>query len=309
MLMSIVSPVYKGEKMLDELVARITKAVVSITDNYEIILINDCSPDDSWKKIEAQCARDPHVKGLDLSRNFGQHNAISAGLLYCRGEWVIVMDCDLQDCPEEIPNLYEKAQEGWDIVLGRRKERHDKFLKKLSSALFHKVFDWMSGLRTDKAVANFGIYRKCVIEAYNTVPERTRTFPALVAYLGFKTTSIEVRHAERAEGKSSYSFSKLLKLSYDTIISNSNKPLRITVGMGFVMSAFSFILALYNVIAKLSGLIQVPGYTTTIFSIWFVGGMILFGLGILGLYIGKTFDQVKGRPFFVVRKKLNIEKE
>ena len=305
--LSIVSPVYRAEKMVHMLVERIVKSVTTITEDFEIILVNDASPDASWSVIEYECAQDKRVKGINLSRNFGQHYAITAGLHYAKGAWVVVMDCDLQDRPEEIPALYQKALEGYDIVYARRVDRQDKGLKKLSSTIFHKTFDWLSGSTTDKTIANFGIYKQCVIAEYNRMPERARSFPSLVKYLGFTQTTVDVQHAERAEGKSSYDLYKLLKLSFDIIISNSNKPLRMAVGLGFCMSALSFLLALYNVIARLIGFISFPGYTTTVFSIWFVGGLMLFVMGILGLYVGKIFDQVKGRPLFVVKDKLNIE--
>ena len=305
--LSIVSPVYRAEKMVHMLVERIVKSVTTITEDFEIILVNDASPDASWSVIEHECAQDKRVKGINLSRNFGQHYAITAGLHYAKGEWVVVMDCDLQDRPEEIPALYQKALEGYDIVYARRVDRQDKGLKKLSSTLFHRTFDWLSGSKTDKTIANFGIYKQCVITEYNRMPERARSFPSLIKYLGFTQTAVDVQHAERAEGKSSYNLYKLLKLSFDVIISNSNKPLRMAVGLGFGMSALSFLLALYNVIARLVGFISFPGYTTTVFSIWFVGGLMLFVLGIIGLYIGKIFDQVKGRQLFIVKDKVNFD--
>lgn len=303
---SIVSPVYRGEKMVSELVRRNVESVSAITDDYEIILVNDASPDNSWEEIVKQCAQNPKVKGINLSRNFGQHYAITAGLNYAKGDWMVVMDCDLQDRPEEIPNLYRKAMEGYDIVYARRAARKDGFFKRMSSVFFNKAYTWLSGLKSDKAIANFGIYKQSVIEEYNKMPERARSFPTLVQYLGFKDAAIDVEHAERAEGRSSYSFHKLLKLSFDVIISNSNKPLRMAVGMGFGISAISFLLALYNLIAKWAGIIRVPGFTTMVFSVWFVGGLLLFVMGILGLYIGKIFDQVKGRQLFVVKDKVNL---
>ena len=303
---SIVSPVYKGKKMVAELVRRNVESVSTITDDYEIILVNDASPDNSWDEIVKQCAANPKVKGINLSRNFGQHYAITAGLHYAQGDWVVVMDCDLQDRPEEISNLYRKAMEGYDIVYARRSVRKDGFMKKQSSIWFHRVFKWLSGLKSDSTIANFGIYKHCVIEEFNKMPERARSFPSLVQYLGFKDTAIDVEHASRAEGRSSYNLHKLLKLSFDVIVSNSNKPLRLAVGLGFGMAAISFLLAVYNVIAKWIGIIHVPGYTTTLFSIWFVGGLILFVMGVLGLYLGKIFDQVKGRQLFIVRDKMNL---
>lgn len=304
---SIVSPVYRAEKMVHMLVERIVKSVTTITEDFEIILVNDASPDASWQMIEQECAHDKRVKGINLSRNFGQHYAITAGLNYAKGEWVVVMDCDLQDRPEEIPALYQKAMEGYDIVYARRKQRQDKWLKRMSSKVFNAVLNWLSGSNKDKEVANFGIYSYKVVAEYNKIPEYARSFGSLIRYLGFKTTAIDVQHASRAEGKSSYTLRRMLKLTFDVIISNSNKPLRMAVGLGFGMSAVSFLLALYNVVARMIGIISFPGYTTTVFSIWFVGGLMLFVMGILGLYIGKIFDQVKGRPNYIVRDKLNIE--
>ncbi len=303
---SIVSPVYRGEKMVAELVRRNVESVTTITDDYEIILVNDASPDNSWDEIVKQCAANPKVKGINFSRNFGQHYAITAGLHYAQGDWVVVMDCDLQDRPEEIPNLYKKAGEGWNIVYARRKNKKFGFLKKMSSTLFHSLYDWISGMKTDDSIGNFGIYNKNVIEEFNKMGETSRSFGTLLLYLGFPFSTIDVEHSERMDGKSSYTLRKLLKLAFDVMISNTNKPLKITVGLGFVMAGISFLLALYNVVARWLGLIMVEGYTTTVFSIWFVGGVLLTMIGIIGLYIGKVFDQVKGRPLYVVSEIINF---
>ena len=303
---SIVSPVYRAEKMVHMLVERIVKSITTITDNYEIILVNDASPDASWQMIELECAKNKLVKGINLSRNFGQHYAITAGLNYAQGEWVVVMDCDLQDRPEEIPALYAKAQEGYDIVYARRVDRKDKWIKRMPSVVFNYVLNRLSGLNKDKDVANYGIYHARVIHEYNKIPEQSRSFGSLILYLGFRSAIIDVCHSERAEGKSGYTWSRMFKLAFDVIISNSNKPLKSAVGLGFAMSVISFLLALYNVIARMIGFISFPGYTTTIFSIWFVGGLLLLVLGIIGLYIGKIFDQVKGRPIYVVQNTINL---
>ena len=293
--------------MVSELVQRNIASLETITSDFEIILVNDASPDNSWLEIEKECQKDKRVKGINLSRNFGQHYAITAGLNYAKGEWVVVMDCDLQDRPEEIPNLYKKALECYDIVYARRVQRQDKLMKRIPSLAFNAIFDWLSGTNKDKTVANFGIYHSKVIAEYNKIPEYARSFGSLVRYLGFRTTAIDVQHAQRAEGKSSYTWSKMFKLAFDVIISNSNKPLRMAVSLGFTMSALSFLLAVYNVFAHMIDIIKLPGYTTTIFSIWFVGGLLLFVLGIIGLYIGKIFDQVKGRPYYIIQEKINIK--
>ena len=302
---SVVSPVYRAEKIVSELVRQLHENLGIITDDYEIVLVNDASPDNSWVAIVAECAKDKRVKGINLSRNFGQHYAITAGLHYAKGEWVVVMDCDLQDRPDEIPNLYRKAQEGWDIVYARRTERQDKFLKRISSKVFRGMIVYLSGIEWDN-VANLSIYHSKVIAEYNKMKEYARSFGALIRYLGFRSCVIDVKHAKRFEGKSSYTLAKLLQLFTDIILSTSNKPLKITVKIGFVISIASFLLALYNIFAHFMGIIKLPGFTTTIFSIWFVGGLILLVLGVLGLYIGKIFDQVKERQLFIVHDTLNI---
>lgn len=309
-MISIVSPEYRGETSVRELVARVETSVLSITDNYEIILVNDASPDNTWLEIVKACSVNKHVKGINLSRNFGQHNAITAGLSYAKGEWVVIMDCDLQDTPEEIPNLYNKAiEENVDIVFARRTIKHVGWWKRFSSTAFHKTLDWLSGAKTDPAIGNFGIYNKKVVSAILSIPQQTRGLHTLLSIVGFKSTDIEVEQATSARGGSSYTLQKLLSQAFNVILSRTNKPLRMAVGLGFGMSLISFLLAMYNIIAKMIGIIQLEGYTTTVFSIWFVGGLMLLMMGILGLYIGKIFDQVKGHPIFVVSQELNVSKQ
>ena len=306
MELSIVSPVYHGENMLQELVRRIHMSVNKVTTDYEIILVNDCSPDNSWERITEICAVDKRVKGINLSRNFGQPYAITAGLSYSSGNYVAVIDCDLQNNPEDLPALYQKALEGYDIVSARRVVRDDTFMKRMSSAIFHRVYDFLSGFHTDKAIAEFGIYSRKIVEAYCSIPEYSRSFVELIHTLGFKKSSIDVSHSHRLEGSSSYNLRRLVTLAYNSIISNSNRPLHLAVCIGLLMSLFSFLMAIYNIFAKYAGLNEVEGYTSTIFSIWFVGGVLLFMMGILGLYIGKIFDQVKGRPVYIVSDTLNF---
>ena len=305
-LISIVSPVYRGEKMVHELVRRITDNVSKISDDFEIVLVNDSSPDMSWNEILKECENDNRVKGINLSRNYGQPGAIAAGMQYAKGQWVVVMDCDLQDRPEEIIQLYNKAKEGYDIVLGLRVERHDSFLKKLSSTVFNKVFSYLCDLDSDKRSSNFGIYKKAVVDQYNKMNERGETFSILIKELGFKTASLPIQHDERLEGKSSYSLNKLLKLAFNLILINTNKPLRLMIYWGFTMAFLSVLFAGYNILAYLFGYINMPGFTTTVFSIWFVGGMLMMQIGIIGIYIGKIFDKVKGRPIYVVMDEVNV---
>lgn len=306
-LISIVSPVYRGEKMVHELVRRITENVSKISEDFEIILVNDSSPDKSWNEILKECKIDRRVKGINLSRNFGQPSAIAAGMQYVKGQWVVVMDCDLQDNPEDIPNLYKKAMDGFDMVLGLRVERHDTFLKRLSSTLFNKVFSYLCDVDSDKRPSNFGIYKRDVIDQYNRLSERGEAFLILLRGLGYKVATIPIHHGDRLEGKSSYSLKKLLKFAFNLIVTNTNKPLRLMVYWGVLMSMLSVLFALYNVFAYFFGYINLPGFTTTVFSIWFVGGLIMMQLGIIGVYIGKIFDKTKGRPLYVVMDEVNVE--
>lgn len=311
-IISVVSPVYKGEKMVQQLVDRnvmvLTKMVQEgAIGDYELILVNDDSPDQSWVEIVSACQQNIRVKGVNLSRNFGQQLAITAGLSKVKGDWIVVMDCDLQDRPEEIPSMFAKAQEGFDIVYAQRVERKDGFFKKMSSQMFHAVYNWLTDTKSDKTVGNFGIYKRCVIDEYNKLPEQARDFQLLIAQLGFKTAAIPVVHSERAIGSSSYSLGKLLKLTFNVLISCSNKPLKLSIYLGSIVALASMLLAIYNIIARAIGIITVEGYTTTIFSIWFMGGMIMAQLGMIGIYLGKVFNQVKGRPLFIIRDKINID--
>ncbi len=306
MHISIVSPVYKAPEILPELVARLEESLSKITDSFEVILVDDGCPWDSWSVVERLAEKYKFIKGIKLSRNFGQHYAITAGLNYVKGEWIVVMDCDLQDRPDEIFNLYTKALEGWEIVQARRMDRKDSFIKKLTSRLFHSIYSFLSGINSDSSIGNFGIFHQKVIKEFNKMNEVSRSFPSLVEHLGFNRTTVNVKHSERYDGKTTYTFSKLINLTIDVILSNSNKPLKLTIKLGFFISSFSFVLAFYNIFAHFSGIIKVEGFTTTVFSIWFVGGLLLFVIGIVGLYISKIFDQVKNRQLFIVAKEINI---
>jgi polyisoprenyl-phosphate glycosyltransferase len=304
-LLSVVSPVYRAEKLLPELVREITATVSGITASYEIILVEDCGPDNSWQKIKEVCAGNPKVRGIRLSRNFGQHYAITAGLDHSRGEWVVVMDCDLQDRPDQIPKFYEKALEGFDIVQGRRISRQDSFFKRVFSYFFYRVLAYLSGYRQDSTIANFGIYNKKVIKSIVSMRESIRFFPTMVAWVGFKSTAIDIQHAARPEGKSSYNFSRLLNLALDIVLAYSDKPLRIITKVGLFTSFLSFLILLYNVYKYATGEIIVLGYASLIVSLWFLAGLIMFILGVVGLYVGKTFESTKHRPIYIVDEVLN----
>ena len=303
-LLSIVSPVYGAGELVAELVQRIEASVRTLTQEYEIILVDDCSPDGAWVQIQAQAARDARVQGMRLSRNFGQHRAITAGLDRCRGEWVVVLDCDLQDRPEEIPALFAAAQRGHDLVLARRAKRQDSWGKKLLSRLFYGVLSFLTDLPQDPSVANFGIYHRKVIAAVLAMRESIRYFPTMVRWVGFRTGYLDVTHAERASGSSSYDLSLRLRLGVDILLANSDKPLRLTVKLGLLLSGGAFLLVPITLVRYWLGQIYQPGYTSLIISIWFFSGLLLSVLGMVGLYIGKTFEQVKNRPLYIVDEEI-----
>lgn len=303
--LSIVSPVYQAENLLDELVKRLIAQASTITDRFEIILVEDGSRDESWKKIEENCRKESRIKGIQLSRNFGQHSAIAAGIEAASGEWVVVMDCDLQDRPEEIPALYRKAQEGFDIVLARRKQRKDSWLSKFYSRLFYRVLSFLSGVKYDSAIANFGIYHYKVVHPMVQIQNSIQYFPAMVHWVGFKQTSIFVDHAERPDGKSSYNFAKKCRLAMNIMLAYSDKLLRLIIGFGGLVSLMAFVFAIVIVYRALHGNVPVTGYSSLIVSISFFSGVIIFVLGVLGLYIGKIFDSTKVKPAYLVRTKIN----
>lgn len=303
---SVVSPIYGCRTCLYELYYRLTESLAKISSDYEIILVNDASPDGAWETIVEIAQKDNRVKGINLSRNFGQHYAITAGLAHCKGEWVVVMDCDLQDKPEEIIKLYKKALEGYHSVFGQRILRNDKLYKRLFSRIFYNVFSYLTDTKQDPSVANFGIYHKKVIEAVLDMKDQLRYFPTMVQWVGFNKAYIEIEHQERVNGKSSYNFSKLFQLATNIIIAFSDKPLRLMIRIGFFVSLLSLVLGLVYFIKYLSGEIVVTGFASLIISIWFLSGLLISLIGIVGLYIGKMFEKVKNRPVFIINDVFNI---
>jgi len=306
---SIISPVYGAASLIDELVKRIKQSVSQITENYEIILVEDHGPDDSWERIKKNCAKDKKVVGIRHSRNFGQQYALNCGLDHARGEWIVTLDCDLQDRPEEIVNLYKKAQEGYDIVLASRKNRKDDFMKKLYSRIFYRALSYFTDTNQDASVANFALYHRKVVGALKGMKDYYRYYPTMIQWIGFRLTKLEIEHAEREDGKqSSYNFRKRLNLAFDTVISFSNKPLRLTVKLGIFILMISALFAIVLVMRYFMVDTSVSGWASTFLSLWFLSGLIITVLGMVGIYVGKIFENVKGRPTYIVEERLNYEK-
>jgi glycosyltransferase involved in cell wall biosynthesis len=300
--LSVVVPVYKAENCLDELYRRLKAALETISEEFEILLIEDCGGDRSWQLIEELARRDPRVLGIQFSRNFGQHYGITAGLDRCQGDWVVVMDCDLQDRPEEIPRLYAKAQEGYEMVRACRGKRKDPLLKRLGSWIFYRTFSYLADIDYDGDSANFRIMSRKVVVNFRLIGEQLRFFGGLMQMMGFPTARIEVQHAERHEGKSTYTLGKLLKLATETIIAYSDKPLRLAIRLGFLMAFLSFVYGSYIIGDALFHGSEVPGWHSLMVSIYFIGGIIITILGIIGIYLGKTFDETKKRPLYIINK-------
>lgn len=306
---SVVIPVYKAENCLDELYRRLVESLNHVSSNFEIIFVEDCGGDTSWEVIEKLALSDPRVRGIQFSRNFGQHYGITAGMDHCNGDWVVVMDCDLQDRPEEIPRMYAKAQEGFDIVLALRGKRRDPLIKRLPSWLFYKLFSYLADVEYDGDSGNFRIMSRTVVVNFRRMREQLRFFSGLMLWMGFSTSSIEVEHAERFTGKTTYTFAKLWKLAADTIIAYSDKPLRLAIRLGFVMAFFSFCYGTYTLGRALLFGSSIPGWNSLIVSLYFIGGIIISILGIIGIYLGKTFDESKKRPLYIIRKTTFTEGE
>ncbi len=308
MKLSVVIPVYGCKEALPELHRRLTDTLLKITDDYEIILANDHDPYNSWETVEELCRKDFHVKGIELSRNFGQMKAILAGLEYSTGDWVVVMDCDLQDRPEEIIRLYEKTKEGYDVVFARRKERKDNLLKVLLANAFYKIYEYATDGSYDGAVCNFSIVNRKVINEYCKMREQHRGYVMYIRWLGFRQAIIDVEHNERYAGESGYTLKKRLNLATELLTSQSDNILRWFVGFGFLMSIISFItiiaLVIYHFVANVS-----VGWTSIIATNVLIGGMIIMVIGVVGIYVGNIFMQVKGRPLYVIRQIINNDKE
>jgi len=299
---SVVIPCYRCADFIAELHKRLVLCLEQITAEFEIIFVNDASPERDWQIITELAGKDSRVTGVNLSRNFGQHYAITAGLDYCNGDWIVVMDGDLQDKPEEITKLFDKTSDGYEIIVGKRENRKDSFIVKITSKLFYIVFNYLTDQKFDNKVANFGIYSKRVIDNVKKLKEADRSFGLLVSLVGFSKTEIEVEHSNRTSGKSAYSFRSRLNLAFDHILSHSNKPLILAIQIGFVISSLSLFYAVWLIIRYFTSAHVADGWTSLMVSLFFLSGLIIIVTGMVGLYVGKIYSEVKNRPLYIVKE-------
>jgi dolichol-phosphate mannosyltransferase len=305
--LSIVTPIYKAAECVEELYRRLVVVLEAIGEPFEIVMVNDGSPDESWGLIQGLARRDPRLRAINLSRNFGQHYAITAGLDHSRGRWVVVMDCDLQHVPEDITRLYAKALDGHDIVLVRRLRRHDSLFKKLASRAFVAVYNYLSDIKVDPDISSYSMISRRVVAALGSLREGNRTYPLLLHWIGFDVAYIDGEHAKRFAGKSAYSLTKSINLAIESISSQSNRPLRLSIQFGFLLSLASILCAIWLVIRYLLFGVAVEGWTSTMVSLFFLSGLLFANIGVLGLYLGKVFDESKRRPLYLVKERLNMD--
>lgn len=303
---SVIIPVYQGEDTITELCARLKTTLEPITNDYEIILIDDGSTDKSWHIIETIIKSASKIKAIQFVRNFGQHVAITAGLERSQGDFVIIMDCDLQDPPEAIPQLYNKINEGYHVVLANRNDRQDNWFKITCSYIFYKTLSYLSGKKYDSKVGCFRIMSRQVVESYRLMNDQIRFFISLVEWMGYPTTSVDIQHAARLAGKTTYTFKKLLSLAMDIIISNSEKPLKMSIVLGLLVSFGAFIATISIIVRRFWFGISVTGWSSIMTAIFFIGGVMILNLGLLGIYISKIFEQVKSRPLYITFKEIGF---
>jgi dolichol-phosphate mannosyltransferase len=296
---SVVVPVYGCRDSLRPLHERLTAALRAITPSYEIVLVDDCDRQGSWEVVAQLARADRAVKGFRLSRNFGQHAAITAGLAQCGGRWAVVMDCDLQDPPEQIGELYRAAQGGYDVVLARRRRKGHSLFRRLAARAYFRMLRLVSAARLDGEFGSFSIISRKVIDAFLCFQDQDRHYMFILNWLGFRTTAIEYEHAARHSGESAYGLAALVRHALDGLFFQTTFLLRWIVYFGFWVSFAGVLLALYYLYMYFAHSVS-PGFTSLAVLILLVGGFIIMSTGVAGLYIGKVFDQVKARPLYVI---------
>jgi dolichol-phosphate mannosyltransferase len=300
--LSVVVPVYGCADCLQALHQRLVGALESRVGSFEIVLVDDCADDGAWDVIRRLAEQDRRVRGIRLSRNFGQHAAITAGLAECTGERAVVMDCDLQDPPEVIPRLLEQSLAGYDIVLARRKQKQHSVLRRMAAALYFRAVGTLSGRRFDGEFGAFSLITRPVIDAYLRLRDRERHYLFILYWLGYDAAAIDYEHAPRHSGPSSYSLRALLRHALAGLMFQTTTLLRWIIYFGFIVSTAGALLAAYLLYVSFVHT-PPPGWTSLAVLILVVGGFIIMSTGVTGLYIGKIFEQVKDRPLYIIDKR------
>jgi dolichol-phosphate mannosyltransferase len=302
-ILSIVAPLYNEEGNVTELVRRLGAVASTIEGfaTYELVLVNDGSTDRTRELLREHAARDPHLVIVELSRNFGHQIAATAGLDIARGDPVVLIDADLQDPPELIPELVARWREGYDVVYAVRRNRKGESPFKLFTArLFYRVIRRLTNVDIPVDSGDFRLFSRRVVDALKSIRERHRFIRGLVSWVGYRQSAIAYDRDARFSGATKYPVSKMLRFAVDGITSFSDIPLRVATWFGFVVSAVAFGVALAEIAIRIFTGYNLPGYTSTIFAILFLGGVQLIGIGILGEYVGRIHDEVKGRPLYLL---------
>jgi glycosyltransferase involved in cell wall biosynthesis len=301
-MISVVIPVYNEEVLILTLFDRVRNAMGQINTAFEVILVDDGSVDNTYKLLKTCHEKDSRFKALSLSRNFGHQAAYTAGLNYAKGDYIVMMDGDLQDPPELIKEMYEKATlEGLDIVYGRRKERKEKLFKRFLISLFHSIYIKLSNLENIKQVGNFCLMSKKAHRAFLSLQEKNRYLPGLRSFLGFNQGYVDYSRPDREQGEPKMSLRKLVTLALDAIFSFSSLPVKICLYSGLTGVILIFLAVFYIVVGKLTGLAPV-GWSSIILSIYFIGSVQLLSIGILGEYVYRIYKETQNRPVFLVNE-------
>jgi dolichol-phosphate mannosyltransferase len=307
-MISLVIPIYNEEENLPELRRRVTAALESTGEPWEVLLVNDGSRDRSGEMIREYNAADGRFKVISFSRNFGHQPTVTAGIHFARGECVVLMDGDLQDPPEVIPEMIAAWKKGFQVVIGERRSRGDaNGTRGIGFRLFYPLFRRISDLPSAPDAGIFGLMDRVVVNEFNKLPERNRFIPGLRAWLGFKQTAVNYDRNDRAAGKPKQTLGRLIKYAIDGMLSFSTRPLRSATYMGFFVSMAAFALAIFYVITFFAFHKKIDGFTTTITCVLFLGGVQLICTGILGEYIGRVYEEIKQRPLYVVQEKVGFE--
>lgn len=300
--LSVVIPVYNEQENLPELLSRLLKVLNTIGLSYEIVFVDDGSKDQSLSLLYQLSGQDEHLVVVELARNFGHQIAVSAGLDYVRGQGIVVMDADLQDPPEVLPQFIAKWQEGYEVVYAIRQQRKESWLKRVAYAVFYRILHQLADIDIPLDSGDFCIMDRRVVEILNAMPERNRFVRGIRSWVGFRQTGLAYERSTRYAGKSKYSFRKLLALALDGLISFSYVPLRVIAVAGFGVSAFSIALAIFYALKRILVGLNPPGFATLTVALFFLSGVQLITLGVIGEYIGRISDEVKQRPLYIVRR-------